>query len=164
MNSSPTLKISKRYINQEPETEMNSMIFTSETRACQDPRWCYSWQKIRVVGKKKKSNRASFSIVGKIRLSLRSIKGSLRRLHGRGGIAPSWPFVQVFQGNISSNYIFIMVWSLGYNSINPALLRPFFRASHQKYKTKQTQQTKQIQLAQLRRPRLIYKHKYRLQY
>ena len=59
--------------------------------------------------KNKKSSRASFSIVGKIRVSLRSIKGSLRRLHGRGGIAPSWPFVQVFQGNISSNYIFIMV-------------------------------------------------------
>jgi len=55
------------------------------------------------------SSRASFSSVGEIRVSLLSIKARLRRLHGRGGIAPSWPFVQVFQGNISSNYIFIMV-------------------------------------------------------
>lgn len=56
-----------------------------------------------------KSSGASFSSVGKIRVSLLPIRGRLRRLHGRGGIAPSWPFVQVFQGNISSNYIFIMV-------------------------------------------------------
>lgn len=100
MNTSPHVKISKRYINYEPGRVFLSKKWTVKSRACQDPTWLPTWWKVRVL-------KTTFSSVAKLVRIFCALWVSLRRLQERGRNYPILILcITVPQESISSSYIF----------------------------------------------------------